>query len=102
VYVGYKDAAFEPSSHIRHATELASNLSSSTDDHKSALFLYSDVGPDHRLTYVSVQLSLIALFLTCNLDFLCVAQTAPAHSWRTPIERVMSTINLGSQCVGLM
>ena len=73
VYVGYKDAAFEPSSPIRHATQLASIFSSSTNDHKSVLLLHSDVGPDHRLTYVSVKLSLIALFLTCNLDFLCTA-----------------------------
>ena len=102
MYVGYKDAAFEPSSPIRHATQLAFILSSSTDDHKSVLFLHSDVGPDHRLTYVSVQLSLIALFLTCKLDFLCAAQTAPAQSWRNPVEGVMSTLNLGLQCVGLM
>jgi len=101
VYVGYKDASFEPSSPIRHATELTSILSTCTDDQKSILF-YSDGGPDHRLTYVSVQLSLIALFLACNLDFLCAARTTPAHSWRNPVERVMSTLNLGLQCVGLM
>ena len=64
--------------------------------------MYSDGGPDHRLTYVSVQVSLIALFLKLDLDFLCAARTAPAHSWRNPVERVMSTLNLGLQCVGLM
>ena len=46
VYVGYKDAAFEAS---RHATELSSILSSNDD---SILFIYSDSGPDHRLTCI--------------------------------------------------
>ena len=45
-----------------------------------ALFIYSDGGPDHRLTYVSVQLSLIALFLNLDLDLLVAARTAPSHS----------------------
>lgn len=77
-------------------------LSSDTHLQKSILFLYSDGCPDHRLTYVSVQVSLIALFLTLDLDFLCAARTAPSHSWRNPVERVMSTLNLGLQCIGLM
>ncbi len=54
------------------------------------------------MTYLSVQLSLISLFLKLDLDFLCAARTAPCHSWRNPAERVMSIVNLGLQCVGLM
>ena len=57
--------------------------------------------PD-RLTYLSVQLSLIAIFLELDLDFLCVARTAPCYSWRNPAERMMSIVNLGLQCVGMM
>ena len=69
---------------------------------KSVLFLYSDGGPDHCLiTYISVQLSLISLFLRLDLDYLCAARTAPCHCWRNPAER-MSIVNLGLQCVGLM
>ena len=103
VFVGYKDAAFEPSSPMRHAAELSSVLNSdSVSFQKPVLFVYSDGGPDHRLTYVSVQVSLIALFLQLDLDFLCAGRTAPAHSWKNPVERVMSTLNLGLQCVGLM
>ena len=41
-------------------------------------------------------------FLKLDLDLLCAARTAPSHSWRNPVERVMSTLNLGLQCVGLM
>jgi len=62
VYVGLKDTVFEPSSLLRHACELCVILQS-VSLCKSVLFVYSDGGPDHRLTYVSVQLSLICLFL---------------------------------------
>ena len=102
VQVGFKDAAFEPSSPIRRATELSHVLSSSDECCKLVLFMYSDGGPDHRLTYVSVQVSLIAIFKRLDLDLLCAARTAPAHSWRNLVERVMSTLNLGLQCVRLM
>ena len=101
VFVGYKDAVFEPSSALRHVTELNSILLTKLDS-KSILFVYTDGGPDHRLTFMSVQLSLIALFLNLDLDLLVVGRTAPNHSWRNPVERIMSVINLGLQCVGIM
>ena len=52
---------------------------------------------------MSVQLSLICLFLKMDLDYLCLCagRTAPYHSWQNPVERVMSVLNLGLQCVGL-
>ena len=48
--VGFKDAAFEASSLIRHATQLSHVLSRSDEFRKPVLFVYSDGGPDHRLT----------------------------------------------------
>lgn len=69
---------------------------------KSLLFCYSDGGPDHRLTYLSVQLSFISIFLALDLVFLCATRTAPYHSWRNPAERMMSIINIGLQCIGMM
>ena len=66
------------------------------------LYNYSDGGPDHRLTYLSVQLSLIALFITLDLDVLIAGRTAPSHSWANPVERVMSVLNIGLQSVGVM
>ena len=101
VHVGYKDAVFQPSSAVRHATEVHSILTSKIGN-KSILFVYTDGGPDHRLTFFSVQLSLVALFLNLDLDLLVVGRTAPNHSWRNPVERIMSAINLGLQCVGMM
>lgn len=62
VFVGLKDGVFEPSSPFRHAKKLFDILNSQMID-RSILFMYMDGGPDHRLTYISVQLSLIALFL---------------------------------------
>ena len=102
VMVGFKDAVFEASSPMRHATELSQTLNKSVELWKPILFMYCDGGPDHTLTYVSVQVSLIAIFKMLNLDFLCAARTALVHSWRNRVERIMSTPNLGLQCVGLM
>ena len=102
VFVGIKDAIVQPSSPIRHAAEVTAILEKCHSPVPPMLFIYSDGGPDHRLTYVSVQIALIALYLHHDLDYLCVARTAPCHSWRNPVERVMSLLNLGLQCVGLM
>ena len=98
--VGLKDAAIEPSSAMRHCAELGNVLS--RDPGKSVLLIYSDGGPDHRVTYGPVQLGLISLFCKLDLDYLCAASTAPSHSWRNPVERIMSTLNLGLQSVHLM
>ena len=58
VFVGLKEAVYEPSSPLRHATELYKCLSTRIEG-RHILFVYSDGGPDHRLTFLSVQLSLI-------------------------------------------
>ena len=50
----FKDAAFEALSPFGHATELSHVLG---EHCKPVLFMYSDGGPDHRLTYVSVQVN---------------------------------------------
>ena len=100
VFIGLKNNVFEHSTPFRHACE-PHNILQSLSLSKSILFVYSDGGPDHRLTYFSVKLSLICLFLKQDLDYLCAGRTAPHHSWRNPVERIMSILNLGLQCVGL-
>ena len=78
VYVGLKCAAFEASCLFRHMSELYQLISShDTATLKPIVFIYTDGGPDHRLTYISVKLSLICLFLKLNLDFLCAFRMAP-------------------------
>ena len=101
VFVGIKDCVFEPSSPIRHATELNSILNT-CGSNNPILLIYSDGGPDHRLTYLTVQISYICLFLTRNLDLLCAVRTPPYHSWKNPVERIMSILNLALHSVGLM
>lgn len=54
-----------------------------------------DGGPDHNLTY-------ICLFLQLDLDMLSAVRTPPYHSWKNPVERIMSIINIALQSVGLM
>ena len=103
VYVTMKDSIFEPSSPLRHAAELSGILQREVNFIlKPVLLVYSDGGPDHRVTYVSVKAAMIALFLKHNLDLLVAAQTAPNQSYRNPVERIMSILNLPLQGVGLM
>ncbi len=63
--------------------------------------LYTDGGPDHRLTYGSVQVSLLCLFIRFNLDLLIAVRTAPGNGWTNLAERVMPVLNLALQNVAL-
>ena len=101
VYVGLKDSTFQHSSSIRHATELKKILSSQESSVQPMLLLYTDGGPDHRLTYISAQIALLALFLQLDLDFFCAVRTPPYNSWKNPAERIMSILNLALQGVGI-
>ena len=107
VYVGNKNKVTQPSSPLRHSTELSKTLireacsENSVIGDKSILLLLSDGGPDHRLSYGSVQVALLALFLRLNLDMLVAVRTCPYQSWTNPAERVMSVLNLALQNVSL-
>ena len=83
VFVSLKD---QPSSPFRRGAELYSVLQSIS---KPILCLYSDDCPDHRVTYLSVQLSLICLFRALDLDYLVAARTAPHNSFRNPVEQII-------------
>ena len=72
------------------------------NDTQPILMLYTDGGPDDRVTYLSVQLTLIALFLSRDLDMVVAVRTPPYHSWCNPVERITSILNLVLQSVGLM
>ena len=87
VKVCYKDTIFQPSSPYRHATELKKVLLGNVNP---ILCVYTDGGPDHRNTHLTVQISLICLFLGLDLDMLVAARTAPQNSYRNPVERSLT------------
>lgn len=100
VHVCVKDAVFEPSSPARHAIELEQLLPQVRD--QPILMMYTDGGPDHRCTYLSVMCTVIYLWHKLDLDMVVLARTPPGWSWKNPAERVMSQLNLALQSVGLM
>ena len=96
VTVALKDSVLQPSSPFRHATEIKELF----QDHvKPVLITHSDGGPDHRLTYHSVQLPLIAVFVNLDLNMLIAARTAPGRGWGNPVKRLISLLNLAYQKV---
>ena len=98
-HVGLKEHAFEPSSPLRHATELHQVVE---NDPNPILALYTDGGPDHRTNLLSVQTALICLFLQEDRDMVVAVRTPPYNSWKDPAERVMCVLNIAAQSVGLM
>ena len=101
VFVGLKDAVLQPSNPLRHSTELGKILCQENIS-SPVLLLYTDGDPDHNLTFLSVQLALLALYIHFDLDMIQAVRTAPYHSWKNPCERVNCILNLGLQAVGLM
>ena len=55
---------------------------------------------DHRLTFLSVQVSLVCSFLKLNLDVIVAVRCAPHQSW-TNLAECMSHLNLALQNVAL-
>ncbi|XP_056008509.1 uncharacterized protein LOC130051170 [Ostrea edulis] len=106
IYVTTKDKVFQPSTPYRHATELTRILREHNSDdninlNTPVLCLMTDGGPDHRVTFETVKLSLVQLFIQLDLDMLIALRTAPNHSWMNPAERCMSVLNLALQHVAL-
>ncbi|KAL3875452.1 hypothetical protein ACJMK2_033399 [Sinanodonta woodiana] len=100
VSVTFKDSIFQASTPFRHIVELETILKAKNEN-KPALFMYTDGGPDHRVTYGAVKLSLIVLFRRLQLEFLVACRTAPGHSWTNPAERIMSLLNIAFQNTAL-
>ncbi|CAM4672065.1 unnamed protein product [Leuciscus chuanchicus] len=101
VTVLLKDSVFQPSSAFRHATEMMRLLGDDMDKMKPFLIIYSDGGPDHRVPYEGVKLSLAAVFRALDLDIHVAGRTAPGHSWANPVEQIMSVLNLAFQNIAL-
>lgn len=98
VTVGLKDAVFQKSCPWRHVEELSRHVER---NRTPILMLLTDGGPDRMLKRATVVASYISLFLKHDLDMLIVARTVPFLSFRNPVERVMSVLNLALQNVSL-
>ena len=108
VYVSNKNKVTQPSSALRHSAELSKTLltegcaqDSLLGSGKSILIIMSDGGPDHRLSYGSVQIALLCLFFRMNCDVLIALCSCPYQSWTNPAERMMSVLNLALQNTSL-
>lgn len=104
IHATRKDKVFQPSTAIRHATDIISilrELSVEVDLDVLILFVYIDGGPDHIPTFWGVQLANILMFIALDLDLLVTARTAPMASYNNPAERCMSLLNLGLQNMAL-
>lgn len=90
VYVGLKDSIFEPSSALRHASELSKVITQ--QNLNPVLVMYSDGGPDHIVAFLKTQLSLISSW-TCYI-YIC---TSPYHFWKNLCERVNCILASGDR-----
>ena len=66
------------------------------------LCLYTDGARDNNTSFLATKLVLICLFLEENFETLMAVRTPLYHSWKNPVERIMSIINIAVQSVGLM
>ena len=64
--------------------------------------LYTDGGPEHSTTFLSVKITLICLQKFLNLDQVLAVCTAPGHSYRNPAEKINCVVNLGLYGIGCM
>ena len=100
LYVGLKESAFQHSSILRHMAEnekiLENNLFKPIEAH------YHDGGSDHSVRHPKAQIILFGYALKRRLDAFISLQTAPYNSFRNPVERKMSLLNLAWQGIGIM
>ena len=74
VHVTTKERIFQPSSPVRHGAETLKLLRSGpeTTDSEGRLLIYSDGGPDHRITYLSVQVCIGIPMIYQDAEFILV------------------------------
>ena len=100
-----KISATEPSSALRNAAEIENVLVQRYGRRglvPPILIIYTGGGPEHRTTYLSVNITMIALQKSLNLDVLLTVRTAPGSSYRNPSKRDNCILNLGLYGIGVM
>ena len=99
----FKRSVFQPSSSFRFGIELIKTLEVNGLNRELTphLFLITDGGPEHNVTFHSVKIPLMVIFKELNLESLVAIRTAPGHSYLNIVERIMSILNIGFQNVDL-
>lgn len=105
VAVTLNDAVFQTSSPNRFVSEVLKYWESLANEKRECvklLFLVTDGGPEHRMTFESVKISLIHIFRKTNVDLLIALRMAAGQSFANPVERIMSVLNIALQNVAIM
>ena len=100
VHVSVHDTTFDPSTGIKHATNLLCVISTSIGTNESSfpfylVSLYTDGGGDHKPRHIRNQLALFGLFLLGNMDKLNVARVCPGIYFLNISNRAMDFLNIG-------
>ena len=103
--------ATDPLSALRNATEIAKVLINIVAKKLyppppppllPILILYTDGGPEHRTTFLSVKIALVCLQKFLNLDQMLAVRTASGHSYSNPAEKINCVLNLDLYSIGCM
>ena len=92
-HIYLKTTATEPSSALRNAVEIENVLTSkfgSKENIPPIILLYTDGGPEHCITFLSVKIKMIAIQKSLNADSLIAVRTASGHSYWNPVEKIVS------------
>ena len=100
----FENKIFQPLNAFRHGKELldivrANYSEDCVSPKEPTIFLYGNGSSDHQTTCKSVQLSTIYTFMALKLDVYITTPIASNQSFCNPVERVMSTQNLGLENV---
>ena len=103
--VGIKISATDPSTALQNATEVADVLIEKFDTKEAVppvLILYTDSGPEHQITFLSVKIVMICLQKYLDLDQILAVRTARKHSYRNPAEKINCLLNIGLYGISCM
>ena len=101
VYYGVKNMVTQAITALRGVAEMGKILDLEGSQ-ASRFFAITDGGEDQQMDYLSLQKSLIGLFLHHDMDEILVCRPAAGLSYRNSVERVHAIANLGLQYVGIM
>ena len=96
--VGINISSTDPSIASQNVTKVADVLIEKVATKEAVppvLILYTDGGPEHRTTFLSVRIALVCLQKYLDLDQVLAVRTAPGHSYRNSAEKINCLLNIG-------